>query len=67
MGWLSAQVREACLGHPNDSPLGPGPAGDRPDPPPQGLRELHLLICPVGGEGGQQTDAVAVDAEHGGS
>jgi hypothetical protein len=24
------------------------------------------LICPVSGEGGQQADAVAVDAEHGG-
>ena len=65
-GWPSAQVRQACLGHPTDSALGPGPAGDRPDHQPQGLRELQLLICPVGGEGGQQADAVAVNAEHGG-
>ena len=54
------------LGHPTDSALGPGPAGDRPDHPPQGLGDLELLICPVGREGGQQADAVAVDSEDGG-
>ncbi|MEY4359306.1 MAG: hypothetical protein RLZZ631_792 [Cyanobacteriota bacterium] len=54
-----------CLGHPRDSALGAGPAGDRPDHRPQGLGNLQLLICPVGGEGSQQADAVAVDAEHG--
>jgi hypothetical protein len=38
----------------------------KPSHLPQGLGNLQLLICPVSGEGGQQADAVAVDAEHGG-
>jgi hypothetical protein len=43
-----------------------GAAGDRPHHRPERLRELQLLIRPVGGESGQQAVAVAVDAEHGG-
>ena len=42
-----------------------GPATDRWHQQPAGGGNLQLLVCPVGGQGGQKAVAVAVDSEHG--
>jgi hypothetical protein len=58
--WISGPRRGGCR-----SALGSSPGADRRHHRPQGLGDLQLLLCPVGGEGGQEAVAIAVDSEHG--
>lgn len=60
-----ASATQTCRGHYHRSALGSGAAGDRPHDRSERLGDLQLLVRPVGGEGGQQAVAIALNAEHG--